>query len=449
MKRALITGITGQDGSYLAELLLGEGLRGPRPRPPRVDRSTAAASTTSTTTRTSRRPAAPALRRPHRRRQPGQPARTQIQPDEVYNLGAQSHVQVSFEMPEYTASTDGARHASGCSRRSARPASTAASTRRRRSEMFGATPPPQNEDTPFYPRCPYGAAKVYALLGHASTTARPTACSRSTGILFNHESPRRGETFVTRKITRAVARDQGRPAGRARTSATSTPCATGATPRSTSRACGGCSSTTSPTTTSLATGTARTGRATSCELAFAHAGLDWEEHVALDERYERPTEVDALIGDAVEGRARCSAGRPQTARRTARPAHGRRRHRAVRGCATSSATTTALVTGVGWLKTVCCWRGALLADGHRVVGTRVPGPLPPLAPYLAGVELREHDIAQRGGLRTLAGDRGTPTESLQPRRLHLGGGQLGPPGPRRAGERHSRRADAAGPGGVA
>ena len=120
------------------------------------------------------------------------------------------------------------------------------------------------------------------------------------GILFNHESPRRGETFVTRKITRAVAAHQGRAGRTSCTSATSTPSATGAMRRSTSRACGGCCRPTTPDDYVLATGD-RLHRARLRRARFEHVGLDWEQHVRFDERYLRPTEVDALIGDASQG----------------------------------------------------------------------------------------------------------------------------------------------------
>ena len=182
----------------------------------------------------------------------------EIDPHEVYNLAAQSHVKVSFEMPEYTASADGI----GTIRllEAIRAAKLdcrfyQAST----SEMFGATPPPQDEKTAFYPRSPYGAAKLYA---HWVTVNYREAYDMFavSGILFNHESPRRGETFVTRKITRAVARIKPGAQRRAACSATSTPFATGAMPRSTSRACGACCSTTSRTTFVLGTGVGTTVR---------------------------------------------------------------------------------------------------------------------------------------------------------------------------------------------
>lgn len=194
MKRALITGITGQDGSYLAELLLSKGYevhgikrRGSNLNTQRIDHlfnhpnlhlhygdmtdSTSLANLVNN-----------------------------IQPHEVYNLAAQSHVAVSFEMPEYTANADAVgtlRLLEACRGKDIRfyQAST--------SEMFGASPPPQTELTPFYPRSPYGAAKLYAhwMVVNYREAYGMYACS---GILFNHESPRRGETFVTRKIVQGL-----------------------------------------------------------------------------------------------------------------------------------------------------------------------------------------------------------------------------------------------------
>jgi GDPmannose 4,6-dehydratase len=202
MKKALITGITGQDGSYLAEFLLSKGYE--------VHGLIRRASTFNTG------------RIDHIYEDPHQPNIRlflhygdlsdsgqlshlvyNIQPDEVYNLAAQSHVRVSFDMPEYTGDSTGlgttrlleAIRRSGIATRYYQASS---------SELFGASPPPQNEKTPFYPRSPYAAAKIYAywMTVNYREGYNLFACN---GILFNHESPRRGETFVTRKITRAVA----------------------------------------------------------------------------------------------------------------------------------------------------------------------------------------------------------------------------------------------------
>src|SRR6202166_3956071 len=206
-KKALICGITGQDGSYLTELLISKGyeVHG-------VIRRTS----TFNTDRLDH-----IYSDPHEKQVPLQlyfgdlanAARLrhlmeQIQPDEIYNLGAQSHVRVSFDQAEYTAdivATGTLRlleafrdYASG---RERRPRFYQAGS----SEMFGASPPPQNESTPFYPRSPYGAAKVYSYW-ITKNYREAYGMFAVNGILFNHESPRRGETFLTRKVSRAVAR---------------------------------------------------------------------------------------------------------------------------------------------------------------------------------------------------------------------------------------------------
>lgn len=292
-KRAFITGITGQDGSYLAELLLAKGYE--------VHGLIRRASTFNT------------ARIDHLYVDPHDPraklflhygdlsdgARlvtlmAEIQPDEVYNLAAQSHVRVSFDEPEHTGDTTGigsirlleAVRMSGIETRFYQASS---------SEMFGATPPPQDEDTPFYPRSPYGAAKVYSYWV-TKNYREAYGMFAVNGILFNHESPRRGETFVTRKITRAVAaikagrqdllymgnldavRDWGYAAeyveGMWRMLQAD-----------------------EPEDFVLATGGNYTVQ-DFLQISFEHAGLDWEKHVRFDERYLRPTEVDALVGDA-------------------------------------------------------------------------------------------------------------------------------------------------------
>jgi GDPmannose 4,6-dehydratase len=217
-----------------------------------------------------------------------------VQPDEVYHLGAQSHVRVSFDMPEYTGDITGmgtirlleAIRASGIDTRFYQASS---------SELYGSTPPPQNEETPFHPRSPYAVAKLY---GYWSAVNYREAYGLYTvnGILFNHESPRRGETFVTRKITRAVARiaaglqselylgnlEAVRDWGYAKEYVE-----------------GMWRMLQHPTAQDyvLATGQAASVR-DFCQVAFAQAGLDWEAYVRYDKKYERPSEVDALIGDA-------------------------------------------------------------------------------------------------------------------------------------------------------
>lgn len=291
-RRALITGITGQDGSYLAELLLDKGydVHGLVRRSSSLNRQ-----------RIDHLAGNPRLHLHYGDLTDGVSLANLvrgIEPHEVYNLGAQSHVQVSFEMPEYTASADAvgtlrlleAIRAAGLETRFYQ-----AST----SEMFGATPPPQNESTPFYPRSPYGAAKVYS---HWVAVNYREAYDMFTvsGLLFNHESPRRGENFVTRKITRTVAAivegrtdhlelgnlDAIRDWGYAKEYVEGMWLMLQHD---------------EPTDYVLATGVGHTVR-DFCGFAFSHAGLNWEDYVRHNDRFERPTEVDALIGDASKAR---------------------------------------------------------------------------------------------------------------------------------------------------
>ncbi|MDR7085709.1 GDPmannose 4,6-dehydratase [Aeromicrobium panaciterrae] len=296
-KRALITGITGQDGSYLAELLLSKGYevhglvrRSSSFNRGRIDPISEADPE-----------AGKRLHLHYGDMTDGVSlvnlVRT-IEPHEVYNLAAQSHVKVSFEMPEYTASAD----AIGTVRllEAIRSANLEcrfyqAST----SEMFGATPPPQGESTAFYPRSPYGAAKLYA---HWVTVNYREAYDMFavSGILFNHESPRRGETFVTRKITMAVARiaaglqdelvlgnlDAVRDWGYAKEYV---------------EGMWRMLQHDAPETFVLGTGVGTSVREF-CQTSFEHVGLDWQKYVTHDDRYERPTEVDALIADPSKSR---------------------------------------------------------------------------------------------------------------------------------------------------
>jgi GDPmannose 4,6-dehydratase len=296
-RTAVITGITGQDGSYLAELLLDKGYT--------VHGLMRRSSSFNTE------------RIDHIYEDPHTPDRRlvlhhadladgvalvnllrDVRPDEVYNLGAQSHVRVSFDAPLYTGDVTGlgalrlleAIRASGVRTRLYQASS---------SEMFGATPPPQNETTPFHPRSPYGCAKVMAYWTTVNYR-EAYGLHAVNGILFNHESPRRGETFVTRKITRAVARiraglqehlylgnlDAVRDWGYA-------PEYVEAMWRMLQRD--------EPDDYVVATGVAATVR-DFLTAAFGAAGLDWERHVRFDPKYERPTEVDALIGDASKAR---------------------------------------------------------------------------------------------------------------------------------------------------
>ena len=292
-KRAFITGITGQDGSYLAELLLAKGYE--------VHGLIRRASTFNTS------------RIDHLYLDPHLPeARlflhygdlsdgtrlvtllAEIVPDEVYNLAAQSHVRVSFDEPEHTADTTGtgtirmleAVRVSGIATRFYQASS---------SELYGATPPPQSEDTPFYPRSPYAAAKLYSYW-ITRNYREAYGLFAVNGILFNHESPRRGETFVTRKITRAVAAIK---AGRQQHVYMGNLDAIrdwGYAPEYV-EGMWRMLQADRPDDYVLATGTGITVQQF-LQTAFDHAGLDWEDHVRFDDRYLRPTEVDALIGDA-------------------------------------------------------------------------------------------------------------------------------------------------------
>ena len=293
MPKALITGITGQDGSYLAELLLAKGYE--------VHGIIRRASTFNTN------------RVDHIYRDPhnGDKARMRlhygdlsssdslqniivdVQPDEIYNLAAQSHVRVSFDLPEYTGDVDGlgvTRILEAIRRSGVQARFYQAST----SELFGSANPPQNETTPFEPQSPYAAAKAYAfyMTRNYRYAYDMFACN---GILFNHESPRRGETFVTRKITRGLAAIL---AG-----------------KQTTLYMGNLDSIRDwgyapeyvecmwmmlnheePLDLVIGTGESHTVREF-LEEAFSYVGLDYEEYIRIDERYYRPTEVDYLLSD--------------------------------------------------------------------------------------------------------------------------------------------------------
>jgi GDPmannose 4,6-dehydratase len=315
-RRAFITGITGQDGSYLAELLLGKGYE--------VHGVIRRSSSFNT------------ARIDHLYQDPHADARRLVlhygdlndasslnrllrltNPHEIYNLGAQSHVRVSFDTPEYTSEVTGlgaTRLLEAVRELQIKPRIYQASS----SEMFGASPAPQNEATPFYPRSPYGVAKVYAFWMTVNYREAYELFAVN-GILFNHESPRRGETFVTRKITRAAGRiahglqdklylgnlDSRRDWGFAGDYV---------------EAMWQMLQQEQPEDFVIATGEMHTVREL-CDRAFARAGFDlaWEgegmhEHgvdrasgrtlVELDPRYLRPTEVDELRGDASKARTR-------------------------------------------------------------------------------------------------------------------------------------------------
>jgi GDPmannose 4,6-dehydratase len=298
-KRVLITGVTGQDGSYMAQQLLEKGyeVHGVVRRSSTFNRS----------------------RIDHLHHDEHIPGKNlhlhygdvtdasrmsqlvyDIHPQEVYNLAAQSHVRVSFDEPAYTA------QATGVSTLNLLEAIRTVDTSIRfyqasTSEMFGASPPPQNEDTPFYPRSPYGAAKVYSYW-ITKNYREAYDMFAVNGQLFNHESPRRGETFVTRKITLAVANivkglqdelwmgnlDSIRDWGYA-------PEYTDGMWRMLQ--------VDEPEDYVLATGTAYTIR-DFLSFSFDHAGLSWEDHVKFDPKFLRPTEVDELIGDAGKAKAK-------------------------------------------------------------------------------------------------------------------------------------------------
>ncbi|WP_407564499.1 GDP-mannose 4,6-dehydratase [Streptomyces sp. 184] len=294
-KTALITGVTGQDGSYLAELLLAKGYT--------VHGLVRRSSSFNTE------------RIDHIYEEPQDPGRRlvlhhadltdgvalvnllrDLAPDEVYNLGAQSHVRVSFDAPLYTADVTGlgsmrlleAVRAAGIDTRLYQASS---------SEMFGSAPPPQNEGTPFHPRSPYGCAKVF---GYWSTVNYREAYGlfAVNGILFNHESPRRGETFVTRKITRAVARIKAGLQDRLYMGNLDAVRDWGYAPEYV-EAMWLMLQRDVPDDYVVATGEAGSVRQF-LEAAFTTAGLDYTEYVRFDPKYERPSEVDALIGDATK-----------------------------------------------------------------------------------------------------------------------------------------------------
>jgi GDPmannose 4,6-dehydratase len=293
MKKALIIGITGQDGSYLAELLIQKGyeVHGI------VRRSSSFNTARIDHLYQDRHADSPRLFLHFGDLSDGSRLVSLIgdlKPDEIYNLGAQSHVRVSFDEPEYTGDITGL----GTSRvleavRLAAPGSKyyQASS----SEMFGATPPPQNESTLFYPRSPYGAAKVYAYW-MTKNYREAYGMFAVNGILFNHESPRRGETFVTRKITRAVARIKGGVQSKLYLGNLDAVRDWGYAPEYV-EGMWRMLQHDAPMDFVLATGQAATIK-DFLASSFSHAGLDWQEFVEFDPRYLRPTEVDALIGDS-------------------------------------------------------------------------------------------------------------------------------------------------------
>jgi GDPmannose 4,6-dehydratase len=298
VRKALITGITGQDGSYLAELLLEKGYE---------VHGIVRRSSSFNTGRIDHIYQDPHLAGTRLFLHYGDLNDSsslnlllrKLRPNEIYNLGAQSHVRVSFDVPEYTGEVTGlgavrlleAARELGLGDTRIYQASS--------SEMFGASPPPQNEQTPFYPRSPYGCAKVYAYwIGVNYREAYGLHVSN--GILFNHESQRRGETFVTRKVTRAASRiklglqqrlflgnlEAKRDWGYAKDFVEAQWLMLQ-----------------QPTGDDyvIATGEAHSVREL-CAEAFGHVGLDYQEFVEIDPRYYRPTEVDYLLGDSSKAR---------------------------------------------------------------------------------------------------------------------------------------------------
>jgi GDPmannose 4,6-dehydratase len=296
MKRALLTGITGQDGSYLSELLLAKGYdvhgiirRSSTFNTDRIDHLYLDPHKTEAKLFLHYGDLADGtgLRR----------ILEQVEPDEIYNLAAQSHVAVSFQQPEYTADVDGLgtlRLLEAIRDYQLRTGKQVRFYQAGTSEMFGAAPAPQSEETPFYPRSPYAVAKVYSYwqtLNYREAYGM-FACN---GILFNHESERRGETFVTRKITRAATRiklglqqklylgnlEAKRDWGHAKDYV---------------EAMWLMLQQDTPDDYVVATGVSYSVKEF-VEKVFAHLGLDWQAYVEIDPRYFRPTEVDFLQGD--------------------------------------------------------------------------------------------------------------------------------------------------------
>ena len=297
MPSALITGCTGQDGSYLAEFLLHKGyeVHGLKRR-----------ASSFNTDRLDRiyqdfHEAGTRFFLHYADLTDGSSLATllyDIRPDEIYNLGAQSHVKVSFEIPEFTADVvaSGTLRLLEAMRRNGMKCRFYQASS---SEMFGSAPPPQNETTPFHPRSPYGCAKVF---GHNITVnyRESYGLHASSGILFNHESPRRGETFVTRKITRAVARIKHAVQHKLYLGNLEARRDWGYAPDYV-RGMWLMLQQDKADDYVIGTGEAHTIREFA-ELAFAHAGLDWKQYVEIDPRYFRPAEVDYLCADPTKAR---------------------------------------------------------------------------------------------------------------------------------------------------
>lgn len=295
--RALITGITGQDGSYLAELLLSKGYQvhgiirrsssfntgrilhifeEVQEEDPRLVLHYGDLSSSSSLARLI----------------------TGIEPDEIYNLAAQSHVRVSFDVPEYTSDVTalGAIRLLEAIREARVPCRYYQASS---SELFGSMPPPQNEETPFHPRSPYAVAKLYA---HWATVNYREAYGMhaSTGILFNHESPRRGETFVTRKVTMAIARILAKEQEHLYLGNLAARRDWGHA-RDYMEAVHTIVQHDTPDDFVIGTGEDHSVQEF-VETAFDLVGLDWNKFVRIDKRYYRPSEVDALRADTTKAR---------------------------------------------------------------------------------------------------------------------------------------------------
>ena len=297
MKKALITGITGQDGSYLAELLLSKGYE---------VHGVIRRSSTFSTSRIDHIYVDPheadARLYLHHGDLSDSTQMTNliytVKPDEIYHLGAQSHVRVSFDIPEYTGDVVAigttrileAIRRSGINARFYQASS---------SEMFGAAAPPQGETTPFEPRSPYAAAKVYAYW-MTRNYRDGYGLFATNGILFNHESPRRGETFVTRKITRALAHILAGKQQHVYLGNLESKRDWGYAPEYV-QAMWLMLQQDQPDDYVIGTGETHSVKEFLVE-AFAYAGLDWQEHVRTDPRYFRPLEVETLIANAAKAR---------------------------------------------------------------------------------------------------------------------------------------------------
>ncbi len=290
MKRALITGITGQDGSYLAELLLSKGyeVHGIVRRSASINTARLDHIFDGLHLHFGDLGDCVSLIR----------VLQQVQPDEVYNLAAQSHVRVSFDVPEYTEDivASGAVRILEAIRMLQIPAKFYQASS---SEMFGSSPPPQNEETPFRPRSPYGIAKTYAYW-IARNYREAHGMHVSNGILFNHESPRRGETFVTRKIAKAAARIKAGLQDRLVLGNIDARRDWGAAQDYVEAMWLMVQQETSDDYV-VATGESHTIREF-LDVAFSYIDLDWTRYVDFDARYTRPTEVDYLHGDASKAR---------------------------------------------------------------------------------------------------------------------------------------------------